>query len=99
MSTYSPFGVPAGRNPIAPGFQDAIVPGQSGSGFELKPAGVPAPAKATEQPAGSLVSTGAAGIVPPAQPLPGAPLQVMFDKLSPADLERYETARRAMFQE
>jgi len=99
MSTYSPFGVPAGKSSIAPGFQNPTVPGQGGSGFELNPAASPAPAKAPDQPAGSLVSTGAAGIVPQSQPASGLPLQVMFDKLSPADLERYETARRAMFQE
>ena len=104
MSNYSPFGVPAGKSSsIAPGFQNPIVPGQGGQGFELKPATVPAPNQAPSQApaqssAGSLVAAGTGGIVPQAQPLAVPPLQVVFENLSAAKKEQYDATFVAMFQ-
>jgi hypothetical protein len=99
MSNYSPFGVPAGKTTIAPGFQNPTVPGQGGPGFELKPADVPATPQTPAQPAaGLLVASGASGVVPQTQPLSVAPLQVVYENLPAAKKEQYDATYAAMFQ-
>jgi hypothetical protein len=96
MSNYSPFGAPVGKNQIAPGFQSPTLPGQGGSGFELKPSVAPA-ATPAQPAAGPLVSSGA-GIVPQAQPAAAAPLQAIYENLPLAKKEQYEATYLAMFQ-
>lgn len=99
MSAYNPFG-----NPIAPGQgtpkfpQDAKIPAGDFRLLGAEEAAKGAPAEKSEPAQGMLVQSGA-GIVPQVPRAPNPTLQVAFDKLTPADFERFETARRAMFPE
>jgi hypothetical protein len=94
MSAYNPFGnpiVPGQGTPKfhsterAPGFDQAL--GNARAAETAVPAG--------PVPTGALLP----GIFQQPPQTPDRTLLAGFDKLTPADLERFETARRAMFQE